>query len=327
MNKQLLHCELKKDGLVLLEVACAAAIGLSFLRLCWFTVQLFLAPIDHDVLVQLANGVPAKFAFAGKILRFFIADVSRQEAIRKMVLWGVVLAVGLAVLPVARHLLKKLEINVKQTFLPQVLSESFTDFSYEAKKRSAAEEILCDVGLLSRVERYYTANRLEGLYRDCWVASQEIICGGVYSDHYASHRVKVRGQWLTVRLDCDFEGTLILEGKDTANRFSHKSLARNMYQLELSYEPFSEQFVAYTDSTDDARTLLTRQMADNLLRMQTKYPDLCAIFRQGCIHLLIRRRSFDRRWEALVPFCQRALRREALRLYGPLQDFTDILLS
>ena len=327
MNKKLVVCELQKIGLVLLELACVGAIGYGFLRLCWFTIQMFLAPINHDVLRQLAGSVPAKFAIAGKILNFFIADVTRQEAIRKMLIYGIVAAVGLLILPVARYLLRRLEIRVKQAFLPEVLAENFSDFSYEAKKRRALEEPLCDVGLLSRVERYYTANRLEGLYRDCWVAAQEIVCGGVYSDHYTSHRVKVRGQWLTVRLDCDFEGTLILEGKDTANRFSHKALARKMCQLELSYAPFSDQFVAYTDSTEDARSLLTRQMADKLLRMQAKYPDLCVIFRQGCIHLLIRRRSFDRRWEVLVPFCTPALRREALRLYGPLQDFTDILLS
>jgi len=327
MKKKLQICELKKIGLLLLELLCAAAAGIGFLRLCWFAVQFFLAPIDHDTLRQLTAAVPARFAFVGRIMAFFIADVTRSQAIRGLIFSGIFLAAGVILLPLVRHLLQRLEVQVKQTFLPEVLSETFADFTYEAKKRPAQEETLCDVGLLSRVERYYTANRLDGLYRDCWVAAQEIICGGVYADNYASHRVKVRGQWITVRLDCDFEGTLILEGKDTANRFSHQALARSMCQLELSYAPFSEQFAAYTDSTEDARTLLTRQMADKLLRMQAKYPDLCVIFRQGCIHLLVRRRSFDRRWEPFVPFSVPALRREAMRLYGPLQDFTDILLS
>ncbi len=327
MNKKLFGFELAKIGLLLVELACVAAIGYGFVRLCWFTTQFFLADLDQATLLQFVNAIPAKFGFVAKILKFFLAGVTKEDALRNMIRCGIIAGVGLLILPLARLLMKMLERRVKQTFLPTVLAETFTDFTYEAKKHRAIEEPLCDVGLLSRVERYYTANSLEGLYRDCWVASQEIICGGVYADHYASYRVKVRGQWITVRLDCDFEGTLILECKDTANRFSHKSLARSMCELELSYAPFSDQFIAYTDSTEDARTLLTRQMADKLLRMLVKYPDICVIFRQGCVHLLVRRRSFDRRWELAVPFCFPALRREATRLYGPLQDFTDILLS
>ena len=61
--------------------------------------------------------------------------------------------------------------------------------------------------------------------------------------------------------------------------------------------------------------------------MTSLYPDLCVIFRRGCIHILIRRRSFNRRWEPLCPFCFPQLKREAHRLYGPLMDFTDMLLE
>jgi hypothetical protein len=45
------------------------------------------------------------------------------------------------------------------------------------------------------------------------------------------------------------------------------------------------------------------------------------------MHVLIRRRSFNRRWELACPFCYPQLRREAARLYGPLLDFTDLLLE
>ena len=211
--------------------------------------------------------------------------------------------------------------------MPEVLEQTFSDLSYEAKRRPAVEETLCDVGLLSTVERYYTANRLEGLYRDCWVAAQEIICGGVYADDYTSHKVKVRGQWLTVRLNVDFDGTVILESRGTRNRFSHRALSKKMVEITPDHEGLAQQFRCFADSPEDFRSLLTVEMAEKLLSMTDRYPDFCVIFRRGCIHILIRRRSFNRRWEPFCPFCFPQLKREAHRLYGPLMDFTDMLLE
>ena len=326
MTKKMVLYEIGKVLLLFVELICIAAVGYGAARLIWYTVQYFM-PIGSEQLNQIADAVPDKFKFAGDIIRLFISDVSKREALQQLLRSGVIAGVGLLLLFPARLALRSLERRFKQRFMPDVLKDDFSDFVYEAKRRSAVEEILCDVGLLSRVERYYTANRLEGLYQDCWVASQEVICGGVYSDHYSSHNVKVRGQWLTIRLNCDFEGNVILEGRNTKNRFSHRSLARKMVELEVDHQTLAEHFVCYTDSPEDARSLLTVEMADKILAMLERYPDICVIFRHGCIHVLIRRRSFNRRWEALCPFCYPQLRREAKRLYDPLKEFTDMLLE
>lgn len=326
MTKKMVLYEIGKVLLLFVELVCIAAVGYGVVCLLWNTILYFM-PLDSAKLTQIADAVPEKVGFAGKILRFFVSDVTKREALQAIFRSGVIALAGFLLLIPARLCLRFLERRFKQRFMPDVLQDDFSDFVYEAKRRSAVEETLCDVGLLSRVERYYTANRLEGLYQDCWVASQEIICGGVYSDHYTSHTVKVRGQWLTIRLNCDFEGTVILEGRNTKNRFSHRSLARKMVELEVDHQPLAEHFACYTDSPEDARNLLTVEMADKLLSMLERYPDICVIFRQGCIHILIRRRSFNRRWEALCPFCYPQLRREAKRLYGPLMDFTDMLLE
>ena len=78
---------------------------------------------------------------------------------------------------------------------------------------------------------------------------------------------------------------------------------------------------------EDAKALLTVDMADKILSMLDRYPDICVFFRQSCMHVLIRKRSFNRRWELACPFCYPQLRREAARLYGSLQEFTDLLLD
>ena len=327
MTKRMILYEAGKVLLLFAELACVAAVGYFAARLLWFAVQYVLSPLSAASIRQIAAAIPDKIGFARGIIRFFAADVTKQEALHKIITSAVGIVVGIALLIPARLCLRVLERKFRQRYMPEVLEQTFSDFNYEAGRKPAEEEILCDVGLLSRIERYYSANRLEGIYRDCWVASQEIICGGVYLDRYTSHKVKVRGQWLTIRLNCDFDGTVILESRNTKNRFSHRVLARRMMELEVDYQPLAEQFACYADSTDDAKTLLTVEMAKKILTIAELYPDLCVIFRRGSVHLLIRRRSFNRRWEPLCPFCFPQLRREARRLYGPLQDVTDILLE
>lgn len=327
MLKKILPYELARLVLLALEAASVYAVVYGAVRSVWFISQWILSPFSLELMLQAAGAIPKKIAFIGKIVEFFATDLTAQEAKEGLSHHLMFVILGIAALLLLRTLLKLLERVFRQKFMPVVLQETFSDFSYETKKRKAVEETLCDVGLLSRTERYYTANRLQGLYRDCWVASEEIVCGGVYGENYTSHKVKARGQWLTVRLNCDFEGTVILESRDTKNDFSHRALAKRMTEIQFSYAAFGQRFRCFTDSTEDAYSLLTRQMADKLMRLQEKYPDLCVVFYEGCIHVLIRRRSFDRRWEMAIPFCMPHLRAEATRLYGSVQDFTDLLLE
>ena len=327
MTRRMVLYEAGKMLLLLAELACAALIGYAAARILWFAIQYALSNFGVDTLNSIADGLPEKVAFAGKYLRFFITGMTAEQALSHLIRCAVLLAAGLGALAAARYALRLLERSFKQRYMPEVLEQTFSDLSYEAKRRPAVEEILCDVGLLSSVERYYTANRLEGLYRDCWVAAQEIICGGVYADDYTSHKVKVRGQWLTVRLNVDFDGTVILESRGTRNRFSHRGLSKRMVELQPDHEGLAQQFRCFADSPEEFRSLLTVEMAEKLLSMTERYPDLCVIFRRGCIHILIRRRSFNRRWEPFCPFCFAHLKKEAHRLYGPLMDFTDMLLE
>ncbi len=327
MFKKILPYELARILLLAGEAACVVAVAYGAVRTVWFISQWILSPFSLELMLQAAGALPKKVAFVGKIVEFFATDLTAQEAKEAVTKYATYVIIGVAVLIVLRWLLKLLERGFRQKFMPYVLKEDFSDFTYESKKRKAAEETLCDVGLLGRAERYYTANRLQGLYRDCWVAAEEIVCGGVYGENYTSHKVKARGQWLTVRLNCDFEGTVILESRDTKNDFSLRGLAKRMVEIQFSYTAFGQRFRCFTDSTEDAYALLTRQMADKLMRLQEKYPDLCVIFYEGCIHVLIRRRSFDRRWEMAIPFCIPHLRQEKTRLYGAVEDFTDLLLE
>ncbi|MBO4418899.1 MAG: DUF3137 domain-containing protein [Oscillospiraceae bacterium] len=328
MTRRMVLYEVGKALLLLAEIACAAFIGYTVVMLLWFGVQYALSAIDPELMTSIADGgLPDRVAFAAKYIRFFNRGITAKEATDQLIRFGVMLAAGVGVLTGLRLCLRRLEREFKQRYMPEVLEQTFSDFTYEAKRRSAVEEVLCDVGLLSTVERYYTANRLEGLYRDCWVAAQEIICGGVYADDYTSHKIKVRGQWLTIRLNMDFESVIILESRETKNRFSHRGLAKQMVELQPDHTGLAQQFRCFADSPDDFRSLLTVEMAEKILSMTDRYPDFCVIFRRGCIHILIRRRSFNRRWEPLCPFCFPQLKREAHRLYGPLMDFTDMLLE
>ncbi len=327
MTRRMVLYEAGKVLLLLSELLCAALIGYATARILWFAIQYVLAAFSPGLLQQIADGLPERVAFAGKYIRFFLTGMSAGEAVSQLIRQAILLMVGLGALYGARYGLRRLEQSFKQRYMPEVLEQTFSDLSYEAKRRSAVEETLCDVGLLSSVERYYTANRLEGLYRDCWVAAQEIVCGGVYAEDYTSHKVKVRGQWLTVRLNVDFDGTVILESRETKNRFSHRGIAKRMVELQPDHQALGQQFRCFADSPEEFRSLITVEMAEKLLSMTERYPDLCVIFRRGCIHILVRRRSFNRRWEPFCPFCFPQLKREAHRLYGPLMDFTDMLLE
>lgn len=329
MTKRMVLYEAGKILLLFAELASVVVICFGVFRLIRYVTWLgfALAPFTYEQMMNVADSVPDKLSIVRRIMLLFISQATKEEAISGLIRNGLIALAGLAVLMPCRLLLRTLERSFKQRFMPDVLEKTFSDFNYEAKRRAAREEPLVDMGLLSRVERYYTANTLEGLYRDCWVASQEIACGGVYTDHYASHRVKVRGQWLTIRLNFDFHGTLILEGRNTKNRFTHRSLAGKMVELVVDHAELASQFVCYTDSVEDAKALLTVEMADKLLSMLERYPDICVFFRQGSMHVLIRRRSFNRRWELACPFCYPQLRREAARLYGSLLEFTDLLLE
>ena len=327
MTRRMVLYEAGKLLLLLAELACAALIGYATFRVLWFAVQYVLSSFGTDTLNSIADDLPEKVAFAGKYIRYFITGMTGKEAVSALIRSGILLCCGIGALTAARFGLRRLERSFKQRYMPEVLEQTFSDLSYEAKRRSAVEETLCDVGLLNKVERYYTANRLEGLYRDCWVAAQEIVCGGVYADDYTSHKVKIRGQWLTIRLNVDFDGTVILENRETKNRFSHRGMAKKMVELQPDHEVLAQQFRCFADSPEDFRSLITVEMAEKLLSMTERYPDFSVIFRRGCIHVLIRRRSFNRRWEPLCPFCFPQLKREAHRLYGPLMDFTDMLLE
>lgn len=327
MTRRMVLYEIGKALLLLAELACVAFIGYIVVLLMWYGIQHLLSPIDPELMTSIADGLPDRVAFAAKYIRFLNTGTTEQQATELLIHHSILLGVGLCLLTVLRLCLRRLERSFKQRYMPLVLEQTFSDFSYEAKRRRAAEEVLCDIGMLSTVERYYTANRLEGLYRDCWVAAQEIICGGVYADHYTSHKVKVRGQWLTIRLNTDFDSVAILEARGTKNRFSHRGLAKRVVELQPDHNALAQQFRCFADSPEEFRNLITVEMAEKLLSMVDRYPDFCVFFRRGCIHILLRRRSFNRRWEPLCPFCFPQLKREAHRLYGPLMDFTDLLLE
>lgn len=329
MTKRMLHYEAAKILLLFAELACVGVICFGLIRLLGYTSKLafILTPFTYDQMMNVVDSVPDKLSFMRRFLLFFMTRMTKQQVISQMIRYALTAFMGIAVLIPCRYVLRYLECLFKQRFMPDVLEKTFTDFTYTAKQMAAREEPLVEMGLLSRAERYYTANSLEGLYRDCWIASQEIACGGVYRDNYASHRIKVRGQWLTIRLNYEFNGTVILEGKNTKNRFTHRALAGKMTELVVDHEELAFRFTCYTDSVDDAKMLLTVDMADKLISMLDRYPDICVFFRQGCMHVLIRRKSFNRRWELACPFCYPQLRREAARLYGPILDFTDLLLK
>lgn len=327
MFKKILPFELGK--IVLLALLLASLLGIAYAAYwtVWNAIQLLITPLPSDFILQLADELPESLKKLTELTHTFFIGTTEAAAKAALLRSATVLVACIFTLLVARQLLCVVEGGFKKRLMPVVLQENFTDFRYAPAKRPSIDEPLCELGLLSHIERYYTANRFDGLYRDCWVASEEIVCGGVYLSNYTSHRVKARGHWITIRLNREFAGRVILESVGTKNRFTHQAIAKTMCKIEFDYPDFAERFTCYSDSTEDANLLITREMADKLLRILELYPDLCVIFEGGSVHFLVRRRSFNRHWEYFIPFCIPHLRRVANRLYGPMMDITDELLD
>ena len=326
MVKKILPFELGKILLLLWELAALITIGYGAYWLIWYLIQLLISPLPTDFILELASVLPESLQKISELIYQFFLGTSFDDAKAACIHAAVILLVGIVSLLLARRLLTVVECAFKKRLMPAVLRPNFSDVRYDPKKRRSIDEPLCQIGLLNYIERYYTANRLEGIYRNCWVAAEEIVCGGVYLNNYTSHRVKVRGQWLTIRLNRDFAGCVIIESLGSKNRFTHQAIAKRMCEIEFDYPAFAERFRCYSDSEEDVHALINREMADKLLHILEEYPDLCVVFEDGCVHFLVRRRSFNRHWEYVIPFCIPHLQRVANRLYGPLMDITDELL-
>lgn len=340
MNKRILLYELGKLLLIALLLGSIWMIVVNANWIVWYSIQLVLSRAPADFILTMADNMseemrhfPVHVLFFNfeldlpGILHFLFRGMTGEEAKALMLRRAMILTGAAASLLLARWLLRQLEYAFKKRFMPTVLQDWFTDIRYSARKKASSDEPLCRLGLLYSVERYYTANRLEGIYRSCWVAAEELICGGVYLNHYSSHRVKVRGQWLTVRLDRDFEGMVLLESVGTENHLSKQRIARRMSRIEFDEPAFRERFRAYGTTPEIAQELITAELQRTLLGLLQDYPDLCVVFENGFVHFLVRRRSFDRRWDYLIPFNLPWLRKVANRVYGPLMDVTDALLD
>ena len=326
MFKKILPFEIGKLLALALVIFSLGAIGYGAYWLIWYLIQLLISPLPRDFIFEISEVLPESLQIFRELVNKFFLGTSAELAKSECLHYALTVAVGAACLLLGRWLLRLLETGFKRKIMPFVLSERFTDVLYDPKKLRSIDEPLCAIGLLRYLERYYSANRLEGYYRGCWVAGEEIVCGGVYMNNYTSHRVKARGLWRTIRLNRAFEGNVILESTGTKNRFTHSAIAKTMTQIEFDYPSFTERFLCFSDYVETAEELINREMADKLLRILDKYPDLCVIFEGDCVHFLVRRRSFDRRWEYLIPFCTPHLRKIANDLYGPLMDATDELL-
>lgn len=340
MNIRILLFELAKLVLVALVIGAICFAFFSAAWLIWFLVQLVISPAPTEFILQVADTMadswrhfPVNLLFVHTeidvpgVLYWLFRGMTGEEAKANVLRYSLILGGSVTALLLARLMLRELEYAFKNRFVPGTLDERFTEVRYSARKKRSADEPLCRLGLLYSVERYYTANRLEGIYRSCWVAAEELVCGGVYLSRYTSHRVKVRGQWLTVRLNYDFEGEVVLESIGTKNRLSHQKIARRMSRIEFDRGDLAYRFQVYSDSPELAQELISWDMAEKLVKLLDDYPDLCVVLENGCIHFLVRRRAFDRRWEYLVPFCLPWLRLVNRRVYGPLMDVTDALLE
>lgn len=288
---------------------------------------LSLAGALYGLYVLIWNAAQLVMEPLGIFLEKELTQVTEAAAKSGCIKGAVLFVVCLSLFFVAKDQIRRQQLRFKRKFMPQVLKQDFSDFTYDAPKCKAREETLCDMGLLRYSERYYSANRLQGIYQDCWVAAEEIACGGVYGEHYTGHKVKVRGQWLTIRLNRDFEGPVILECRGSKNRLTHRRVAREMCEIQFDDQAFADSFRCFAPAAEEAYSLISRQLAAKLVAMLERYPDFSVFFYHGCMHILLRRRSFNRRLEALCPFSLNQLQAEAARLYGPLQDFTRMLLT
>lgn len=328
MTKKIWFFEVKKIFTVLWCIASAVLIALSMYFILDAVVQLGFSKIPSEFWHTVVDEPSSeKLRPTLAFLKGLNKEWTTEEAVKKLILWGSLLVGGVLSLIAARAVLHHVERSFKRTWMPTVLAEKFTDVSYEPKKTRSPDEPLCRLGLLRCYQRYYTANRLEAMYRDCWVACEEVICGGVYGKHYTGNKIKVRGQWMTVRLSQTLPSTVIMEKRYSKNQLLHSKIGATMTEVKFSDEKFTEQFRCFAEDPELAQMLITRQTADRFMKMLDTYGDFCVLF-DGCnMHVLLRRRSFDRRLECLIPYSRRLLRREATRLYQPLQDFTDLLLE
>lgn len=328
MTKKMIPYEVGKILFVLWCIVSAALIAWGAYQLLSGLLQFGFSLIPKDIWDTLFEEPSSE-----KIQPFidFIKGLNKaltsEEAKKALLFAGLFLVLGSVSLIVARDQLVRHERRFKQKFMPAILEERFSDVVYSPKKEKSADEPLCRLNLLRYYERYYTANRLEALYRDCWVAAEEVICGGVYGKRYTSRKVKVRGQWLTVRLSAALDSVVVLEARQTKNRLTHSKLAATMQEVNFSYDNFAGAFRCFAEDPALAQQLITRSVADKFLKMLEQYGDFCVIFDGSDMHVLLRRNSFDRRLECLRPWTEGLLRREATRLYQPVQDFTDLLLE
>lgn len=328
MTKKIFPYEI---GKILFVLWCAASIAFVAYGLYQFLaglLQLGFSKIPADLWHTMVDEPSSsKVQPILDLLKNLNKGLTTKEAVGKLILWGSLTAVGAISFVVARDQLVRHERRFRKAFMPEILAENFSDAVYSPKKERSKDEPLCRIGLLHNYERYYTANRLEALYRDCWVASEEVICGGVYGTRYTSHKVKVRGQWMTVRLSQALDSPVIIEAKQSKNRLLHSKIAATMSEINFSYDAFANAFRCFAESPELAQQLITRPIADQLLKMAETYADFCVIFDGSNMHVLLRRKSFDRRLECLLPYTRGRLKKEEYRLYQPLRDFTDMLLE
>lgn len=328
MTKKMIPYEIGKILIVLWCLVSAAFIAYGAYQILSNLMQLGFSLIPKDIWKTVFEEPSSeKVQPIIDLIKGFNKGLTSEEAKSKLIGAALLLAVGIVSMIFARDQLHRQERRFKKKFLPAVLEEQFSDVVYEPKKARSEDEPLCRMGLLRCYERYYTANRLEALYRDCWVASEEVICGGVYGKRYTSRKVKVRGQWMTVRLSQPIDSLVVLENRHTKNRLTHSKIAATMTEVNFSYDDFMEEFRCFAEDPTLAQMLITRSVADKFLSILEKYNDFCVIFDGSDMHVLLRRKSFDRRLECLLPYSDWLLHREATRLYQPLQDFTDLLLE
>lgn len=328
MTKKMIPYELGKLLILLWCLASAALIGYGIYLLTWNLLQLGLSFVPQDIWHTLLDEPSSdKVKPIIDIVRKLYTGLSFEEALALVLRGAFLLLLGTGSMIAARDQLQRQERRFKRRFMPAILEESFSDVVYDSAKRRSKDEPLCRMGLLRYYERYYVANRLEALYRDCWVASEEVVCGGVYGKRYTSHKVKVRGQWMTVRLSQPIDSLVMLESRHTKNRLMHSKIAATMTEVNFSLPQFTETFRCFAENPALAQQLITRQVADRFLKIYESYGDFCVIFDGSDLHVLLRRKSFDRRLECLLPYTNALLRREANRLYQPLKDFTDLLLE
>lgn len=328
MTKKMSSFEVKKIFTVVWCVASALLIAAGIVFILHALMQVAFSKIPSEFWHTMTEEPSSeRVRPIVELLKNLNREWTTGQAIGNLILWAALLAAGIVSLIVARTVLQKVERSFKRAFLPDVLAEKFFDVAYDPDKRRSEDEPLCRLGLLRYYERYYTANRLEAMYRDCWVASEEVICGGVYGRRYTGHKIKVRGQWMTVRLSQHLASPVILEKRHSKNRLTHAKIGATMREVKFSFDRFSEEFRCFAESPELAQMLITRDLAEQLLKMLETYGDFCVLFDGSNMYVLLRRKSFDRRLECLVPYSYKLLEKEAMRLYQPLQDFTDLLLE